>query len=104
MDPHALLANYRLLSLIANKQERDSMATLIVRNVDEEVKARLMRQAAQNGRSTEAEVREILKNATRENTWISQWLACADGFAGEELWLPHRSTPRVLNLAGGEKK
>ncbi len=40
----------------------DSMAQLIVRNLDEEIVARLRLRAAANGRSTEAEHREILRD------------------------------------------
>jgi plasmid stability protein len=39
------------------------MASLHVRNVDEELIARLKRRAARHGRSAEAEHREILKHA-----------------------------------------
>lgn len=39
------------------------MAQLIVRNLDEEIVARLKRRAAQHGRSAEAEHREILREA-----------------------------------------
>jgi plasmid stability protein len=40
------------------------MASITVRNLDESVKKRLRKQAAENGRSLEAEVRDILnKNA-----------------------------------------
>ena len=42
------------------------MAQLVVRNLDEDVKARLQRRARRHGRSTEAEVREILRNAVKE--------------------------------------
>jgi plasmid stability protein len=41
----------------------DSMAQLIVRNLDPQIVARLRRRAAQNGRSVEAEHREILREA-----------------------------------------
>jgi len=41
------------------------MAQLLVRNLDDDVKARLQRRARRHGRSTEEEVREILRNATR---------------------------------------
>ena len=40
----------------------DSMAQLIVRNLDDEIVARLRLRAAANGRSTEAEHREILRD------------------------------------------
>jgi plasmid stability protein len=41
------------------------MAQLVVRNLDEDVKAKLRERARQHGRSTEEEVREILRNAVR---------------------------------------
>ncbi len=41
----------------------DSMAQLIVRDLDDEIVARLRRRAAEHGRSTEAEHREILRAA-----------------------------------------
>ncbi len=41
------------------------MAQLVVRNLEDEVKARLQRRARQHGRSTEEEVREILRNAVK---------------------------------------
>ena len=39
------------------------MATLAIRDLDEELRARLRVRAAQHGRSMEAEVREILRDA-----------------------------------------
>ena len=42
------------------------MAQLIVRNLDEALVARLKRQAAEHGRSAEAEHREILRQALAE--------------------------------------
>ena len=39
------------------------MAQLVVRNLDDDVKAKLQRRARRHGRSTEEEVREILRNA-----------------------------------------
>ena len=39
------------------------MAQILVRKVDERVKSRLQRRAKRNGRSMEAEVREIIHNA-----------------------------------------
>ncbi len=42
------------------------MAQILVRNLDDRVKARLERRARRNGRSMEAEVREILAGALRE--------------------------------------
>ena len=42
------------------------MAQLVVRNLEEVVKVGLRRRAARHGRSLEEEVREILRNAIRE--------------------------------------
>ena len=42
------------------------MAQLVVRNVEDSVKARLQRRARRNGRSMEEEVRDILRNAVNE--------------------------------------
>lgn len=41
------------------------MAQLVVRNLDENVKALLQRRARRHGRSMEEEVRDILRNAVR---------------------------------------
>ena len=41
------------------------MAQLIVRNLDDDVKRRLQERARRHGRSAEAEVREILRDAVR---------------------------------------
>jgi antitoxin FitA len=42
------------------------MAQLIVRNIDDDLKARLQRRAAQHGQSMEAEVRDILRDAVKQ--------------------------------------
>ncbi len=42
------------------------MAQFVVRQLEDEVKARLKRRAERHGRSMEEEVREILRNAARE--------------------------------------
>jgi antitoxin FitA len=42
------------------------MAQLVVRNLDDDVKAKLQRRARRHGRSTEEEVRDILRSAVRE--------------------------------------
>jgi antitoxin FitA len=42
------------------------MAQLLVRQLDDDVKAKLRRRARRHGRSTEEEVREILRNAVRD--------------------------------------
>jgi plasmid stability protein len=42
------------------------MAQILVRNMDDRLKARLQRRAKRNGRSMEAEAREILRDALVE--------------------------------------
>ena len=42
------------------------MAQLVVRNIETEVKSRLQRRAKRRGRSMEEEVRDILRNAAKE--------------------------------------
>ena len=42
------------------------MAQFIVRDLEDDVKARLKRRAANHGRSMEEEVRHILRNAVKE--------------------------------------
>jgi antitoxin FitA len=41
------------------------MAQLVVRQLEDDVKEKLQRRARRHGRSTEEEVREILRNAVR---------------------------------------
>ena len=43
-----------------------AMAQLLVRNLEDQLKGRLQRRAKRNGRSMEAEAREILRDALRE--------------------------------------
>jgi plasmid stability protein len=44
------------------------MAQIIVRKIEEAVKTRLQRRAKRHGRSMEAEVREILRDAAKGDT------------------------------------
>lgn len=44
------------------------MAQLIVRGIENEVKAKLQRRAKRHGRSMEEEVREILRDATKKES------------------------------------
>jgi plasmid stability protein len=86
------------------------MATITVRNLDEAVKARLRIRAAENGRSMEAEAREILREALlREPPRRGFGTAAVELFSqagGVELELPPRSTNdgmhRVPDFSGPE--
>jgi plasmid stability protein len=45
-----------------------TMAQLLVRNLEDELKTRLQRRAKRHGHSMEAEARDILRNALREES------------------------------------
>ena len=46
------------------------MAQILVRQLDDDVKEKLQRRARRHGRSTEEEVREILRNAVRSESGV----------------------------------
>ena len=73
------------------------MATLVIRELDDEVKARLRVQAAEHGRSMEAEARAILAAAVQSRrpsrglgSYIRDQFA---GIGGAELEIPERTDP-----------
>ena len=75
------------------------MASLTIRNLDNQVKARLRVRAAQHGRSMEAEAREILKAGLTGETAPSSNLAetirrIVEPVGGLELRLPRREPAR----------
>lgn len=73
------------------------MAALSIRDLDDAVREKLRRRAAQHGRSMEAEIRDILTAAVAEDAPATDlFSALTDRFArlgGVELDLPARSTP-----------
>ena len=73
------------------------MGTLVIRDLDDDVKTRLRKRAAANGRSMEAEARVILANAVttqrppqRLGTFIHERFAAAGGV---DLPIPDRTGP-----------
>jgi plasmid stability protein len=66
------------------------MAQLIVRNLDDAVKRKLQRRAAEHGRSMEEEVRDILRDAVKDDGRRRKGLgtAIAERFKGIELEEP----------------
>jgi plasmid stability protein len=60
------------------------MAQLLVRNLEGDVKMRLKRRAQRHGQSMEAEVRDILRNAVRDEDGTAARLGSRlrDRFAG----------------------
>lgn len=59
-------AEPRALGLKAISCYHFCMAQLLVRHLDDDVKAKLQRRARRHGHSTEEEVREILRNAVKD--------------------------------------
>ena len=55
------------ITISYNGPEGVAMAQFIVRNLEDDVKARLKRRAARHGHSMEEEVRQILRSAVQED-------------------------------------
>lgn len=77
------------------------MATMTIRNLDDDVKARLRVRAARHGRSMEEEARSILRAALNEPeqartgaALVRAIRARAERFGGVELALPERGSMR----------
>lgn len=75
------------------------MATMTIRNIDDQLKARLRVQAAQHGRSMEDEARDILRAALSAEPSRSPSLASVirervSVYGGVELELPAREAMR----------
>jgi plasmid stability protein len=68
------------------------MASIVVRGLDESVKRRLVEQAKENGRSMEAEVRDILSSAVRRpHIGIALMRAASEVDSVDDLLIPERS-------------
>ena len=79
------------------------MATITVRNLDDQVKQRLRVRAARNGHSMEAEARAILLAAVGEEdepkNFFLAWHEAFAALGGVELELPERTgTHRVVDF------
>lgn len=76
------------------------MSSIVVRGLDESVKARIAAQAKEHGRSMEAEVRDILtKAATRPNIGLALLQAGQAAGGVDELPIPERSdTARAVDV------
>ena len=76
------------------------MATMTIRNIDDQLKARLRVQAALNGRSMEDEARDILRSVlsvepTRGGSLIEAIRARVAPLGGIDLELPEREPIRL---------
>jgi plasmid stability protein len=68
------------------------MSSIVVRGLDDSVKQRLAEQAKEHGRSMEAEVREILTQAsTRQHIGLALLEAARATGGVEELRIPERA-------------
>jgi antitoxin FitA len=79
----------------------DSMAQLLVRNLDEDIVVRLRLQAAKNGRSAEEEHREILRAALlparKYPSFKEHLLALPEGLTDADL-ARQKDLPRKVDL------
>ena len=75
------------------------LATITVRNLDDDVQVRLRQRAAANGRSMEAEARAILTAAVARPGLGAAWVAATRELRGDALPIPPRSAPREVDLA-----
>ena len=83
-------------SLMANRPQRHQMANVTVRNLPDEVHRALRVRAAQHGRSTEAEIRELLTQAVRPDGRLligSELRRFAAQFGGVELEIRRDAAP-----------
>lgn len=76
------------------------MATMTIRNIDDQLKARLRIQAARHGRSMEDEARDILRAAlatepARDMSLVKAIRARVESFGGVDLELPEREAIRT---------
>lgn len=72
------------------------MATLTIRNLDDEVREKLRIRAARRGRSMEAEVRAILTDSVSspvERSLVDVLTEMREALGGLELELPPRTDP-----------
>lgn len=77
------------------------MASMTIRNLDDDLKTRLRVQAARHGRSMEEEARCVLREALSDKpevgsgaAWIADIRALVEPFGGIELELPPREPAR----------
>jgi len=84
------------------------MASITIRNLDDNVKKKLRRQAAENGRSLEAEARDILSRSAHAHsstpplkTGLDLFRGIRDAvekYGGVELEFPERTPTRPVGL------
>ncbi|MDO4241129.1 MAG: toxin-antitoxin system [Microbacteriaceae bacterium] len=78
------------------------MAQILVRNIPDAVKLRLQAQAKRNGRSMEAEAREILESAVGEPSLATVFYDLTRDIGGaDEIFenIERRDMPRVVDFS-----
>lgn len=75
------------------KRDDGQVASITVRNLDEDMKQRLRVRAAENGRSMEEEVRCILRSAL-DARGLASWVREQVGRYGADLDIPARDQAR----------
>jgi plasmid stability protein len=111
MGHHPQTKNHCAQTIVYGNQEEDShrralscyhddMAQLLVRHLEDDVKLKIQRRALRHGRSTEEEVREILRNAVKEEGGVQAGIGSrlAARFAGLGL------TQDIPELRGEEAR
>jgi plasmid stability protein len=94
-----------MISYCWNADQELAVAQIIVRNLEDAVKTRLKRRAAQHGNSLEEEVRNILRDAVKEKNQhpgkLGSRIAARFSKAGLTADLPelHGHIPRRPELA-----
>ena len=83
------------------------MATMTIRNLDDELKARLRIRAAQHGKSMEEEARSILRDALKSEPLSGKELVqrireMAEPYGGIELELPREPMREPPDFSGPE--
>ena len=82
------------------------MTAITIRKPPDGLKRRLRLRAAANGRSMEAEAREILAQALAENradlSWIEQLIAVGVDVGGVDLPIPEDQPARAADLAADQ--
>jgi len=73
------------------------MPTLTIRQLDQQTYLDLKAQAERNGRSMEAEVRDLIACSVQARNWVPRWIAATESLRGADLPIPPRSQPRAVD-------
>ncbi len=79
------------------------MTAITIRKLPEGIKQKLRMRAAANGRSMEAEARDILvseleRPAAVDLSWVERLIEVGNELGGVELPIPPRAQPRLVEL------